>query len=147
MADFVVDFPLLLFNPLILERKGNSIPKSQLPSRWVLNGMSACLIADNLKKEDAETFLAANRSYFLYREPSPFQVPQENNGLAELVKPAGRFFHDNPKDLWTHMPLKFDLHKSSWKKASVPAGVYNQARFAARSERGTPQPSIPDTIA
>ena len=75
--DFVVDLPL--FNPLILERQGNCILRNQLPSKWVLNGNIACLIAEDLKHDDEDTFLGENRRRFLYREPSPFQVVQENN--------------------------------------------------------------------
>ena len=47
-VDYVVEIPL--FNPAILERKGNFISRDLLPSKWVLNGASACLIAEELKE-------------------------------------------------------------------------------------------------
>ena len=47
-VDYVVEIPL--FNPAILERKGNFISRDQLPSKWVLDGTSACLIAEEFKR-------------------------------------------------------------------------------------------------
>ena len=46
--DYVVEIPL--FNPAILERQGNCISRDQLPSKWVLDGASACLIAEEIYK-------------------------------------------------------------------------------------------------
>ena len=51
--DYVVEIPL--FNPAILERQGNFISRNQLPSKWVLDGASASLIAEKLKAGDEKT--------------------------------------------------------------------------------------------
>ena len=46
-----IDYAVLpLFNPAILEQKGNFISRDQLPSKWVQDG--ACLIAEDLQAGD-----------------------------------------------------------------------------------------------
>ena len=58
-VDYVVEIPL--FNPAILERKGNFISRDLLPGKWVLNGASACLIAEELKEGEDNAFLEDNQ--------------------------------------------------------------------------------------
>ena len=59
-GDYVVEIPL--FNPAILEGKGNFISRDLLPSKWVLDGASACLIAEELKEGDDNAFLEDHKS-------------------------------------------------------------------------------------
>ena len=61
-VDYVVEIPL--FKPAILERKGNFISRDLLPSKWVLNGASACLIAEELKEGEHNTFLEDKKNSF-----------------------------------------------------------------------------------
>ena len=142
--DYVVDLPL--FNPSILERKGNFISRDQLPSKWVLDSASACLIAEDLKARDEAAFLADNKKYFLHRNASPLQLRQGNNGLTELFKPAAKYFHPDPESLWNNMPTKFDLHSSSLRVTRVSAEVLDRAKQRAKAETKTPSPDIPAHI-
>ena len=143
-VDYVVEIPL--FNPAILERKGNFISRDQLPSKWVLDGASACLIAEDLKKGDDKTFLEDNKKFFLHRNSSPFQLRNGTNGLTEVFKPPNRYFHPNPETFWDNMPDKFDLHAGALRIGKVQPDVLDQARQRARRETSTPSPEIPAHI-
>ena len=61
-VDYFVATPL--FNPAILERKGNLISRDLLPSKWVLDGACACLIAEEVKEGDDNAFLEDNEKFF-----------------------------------------------------------------------------------
>ena len=133
-VDYVVEIPL--FNPAILERKGNFISRELLPSKWVLDGASACLIAEELKEGD-------NRKFFLHRNTSPFQLRNGTNGLNEVYKPPNRQFHPDPEVFWNNMPVKFDLHAGALRIGKVRAHLMDQARQLARRETSAPSPEIP----
>ena len=77
----------------ILERKGNFISRDLLPSKWVLDGASACLIAEELKEGDDNAFLEDSKKFVLHRNTSPFQLRDGTDGLTEVYKPPNRQFH------------------------------------------------------
>ena len=131
----VVEIPL--FNPAILERQGNFISRDQLPSKWVLDGASACLIAEDLKAGDEKTFLEDNKKFFLHRNASPLQLRDGTNGLNEVYKPPNRCFHAEPVSIKRNMPDKFDLHAGAQRVSQVYAHVLDQARQRVKIQATT----------
>ena len=140
-GDYVVEIPL--FNPAIMERKGNFISRDLLPSKWVLNGASACLIAEELKEGDDTTFMEDNEKFFLHRNTSPFQLRNGTNGLNEIYKPPQRQFHPEPQTFWDNLPVKFDLHAGALRIGKIRAHAMDEARQLARRETRAPNPEIP----
>ena len=139
-VDYVVELPL--FNPVILERKGNFISRDLLPSKWVLNGASACLIAEELREGDDDTFIQENKKFFLHRQTSPLMLRDGTNGLNEVYKTPVRYFHPHPQTFWDNMPIKFDLHTIN-RPGRIQQHVIDQARRLARRETKDPDPQIP----
>ena len=140
-VDYVVELPL--FNPAILERKGNFISRDLLPSKWVLNGASACLIAEELREGDDTMFIKNNKKFFLHRNTSPFQLRDGTNGLNEIYKPPQRQFHPEPQTFWDNLPAKFDLHAGALRIGKIRAHVMDQALQLARRETRAPNPETP----
>ena len=140
-VDYVVELPL--FNPAILERRGNFISRDLLPSKWVLNGASACLIAEELREGDDATFIEDNKKFFLHRHTSPLQLRDGTNGLNEIYKPPVRLFHPHPQTFWDNLPIKFDLHAGALRSGRIQQHVMDQARRLARRETKAPDPEIP----
>ena len=140
-VDYVVEVPL--FNPAIMERQGNFISRDLLPSKWVLDGASACLIAEELKEGDDNAFLEDNKKFFLHRNTSPFQLRNGTNGLTEVYKPPQRQFHPEPETFWDNMPVKFDLHAGALRVGKVRPHAMDQARQLARRETSAPSPESP----
>ena len=66
------------------ERKWKFISPDQLPSKCVLDGASACRIAEELKEGDDKAFLEDDKKFFLHRNSSPFQLRNGTNGLTEI---------------------------------------------------------------
>ena len=139
-VDYVVELPL--FNPAILERNGNFISRDLLPSKWVLNGASACLIAEDLREGDDDTFIQENKKFFLHRQASPLMLRDGTNGLIEVYKTPVRYLAHDPLTLWTNMPIKFDMHKIQ-RAGNIQPHVLDQARRLARREKKEPEPQIP----
>ena len=140
-VDYVVEVPL--FNPAIMERQGNFISRDLLPSKWVLDGASACLISEELKEGDDNAFLEDNKKFFLHRNTSPFQLRNGTNGFNEIYKPPQRKFHPEPEMFWDNMPVKFDLHAGKLRQGKIHPHVMDQARQLARRETSAPRPAIP----
>ena len=136
----MVELPL--FNPAILERKGNFISRDLLPSKWVVNGASAWLIAEELRECDADTFIQEIQKCFLLRHTSPLMLRDGTNGLNEVYKTPVRYFHPHPQTLWDNMPIKFDLRKIN-RPGHIEQPVMDQARRLARRETKDPDPQIP----
>ena len=139
-VDYVVELPL--FNPAILERNGNFISRDLLPSKWVLNGASACLIAEDLREGDDDTFIQENKKFFLHRQTSPLMLRDGTNGLIEVYKTPVRYLQHDPLTFWTNMPIKFDMHKIQ-RAGNIQPHVLDQARRLARREKKEPEPQIP----
>ena len=138
--DYVVELPL--FNPAILERKGNFISRDLLPSKCVLNGTSACLIAEELREGDDDTFIQENKKFFLHRQTSPLMLRDGTNGLNEVYKTPVRYLQHDPLTFWDNMPIKFDLHKIH-RAGNIQQYVMDQARRLARRETKDPEPQVP----
>ena len=139
-VDYVIELPL--FNPAILERSGNFISRDLLPSKWVLNSTSACLIAEELKEWDDDTFIQENKKFFLHRQTSPLMLRDGTNGLNEVYKTPVKYFHPEPQRFWDNLPLKFDLHKVQ-RAGFIQPRVQDQAKRLARREVKEPEPQIP----